>query len=233
MYRIATGEVMEELHRILAAAAGQEGIAEVVAVLALQAALLLEPFDAVSIEHLAPDVAVVAGRVTAGKSMGEIGGAIARRHRREIDAGFFQRARFEGQNVVRHFGRRQLVPGLVEQRGCEIFGRLEALVEFFRREDFVEQLLRHRRARLVMLRVMLQHFRPDHPHLIHLGRILDEIARHARPAEARVFHVGKHPVKRMAELVEHRAHFVVGEQGRLAGLWFRNVEMIRHHRLHA
>ena len=125
------------------------------------------------------------------------------------------------------------MPGLVEQRGREIFGCLETLVELFRREHFVEQLLRHRRAGLIMLRVMLQHFRPGLPHLVHLGRILDEIARHARPAEARVFHVRKHPVERMAELVERRPHFVVGEQGRLAGFRFRNVEMIRDDRLHA
>ena len=84
-----------------------------------------------------------------------------------------------------------------------------------------------------MLRVMLEHFRPGRPHLVHLRRILDEIARHARPAEARVFHIRKHSVKGMTELVEHRAHFVEGEQRRLAGFRFRNVEMIRHHRLDA
>mgnify|MGYP003694222567 CR=1 FL=1 len=66
--------------RIQAAAAGQERFAKVVAVFALQAAVLLEPFDAVGVEHLAPDIAVVAGRVTAGKGMREIGSAIARRH---------------------------------------------------------------------------------------------------------------------------------------------------------
>ena len=125
------------------------------------------------------------------------------------------------------------MPGLIKQRGGQIFRRLETLVKFFRGLDFVEQLLRHRRAGLVVLRVILQHFRPRHPHLIHLRGILDEIARHARPAEARILHGGKHSVERMTEFVKHRAHLVMREKRRLALFRLGNVEMIRHHRFEA
>ena len=102
---IAAGEIVEELHRVLAPAAREEGVAEMIAVFALQAAMLLEPFDAVGIELFAPDVAVITGAVTAGKGVREIGAAITRRNGWQIDARFLERVRFEGQRVVRHFRR--------------------------------------------------------------------------------------------------------------------------------
>ena len=60
-----------------------------------------------------------------------------------------------------------------------------------------------------MLRVILQYFRPVRPHLVHLRRILDEIARHTRPAEARIFHGGKHAVQGVPELMKCRADLIV------------------------
>ena len=123
------------------------------------------------------------------------------------------------------------MPRLIEQRCRKVFGRLVALVEFLGGDDFIEQRLRDRFAGLVMLCKILQHFRPSRPHLVDLRRVLDKIARHSRPAESRIFHVRKHAVQRVAELMKGSADFVVGEQGRLAGRRLRDVEMIGHDRL--
>src|SRR5437879_5686547 len=49
--RIAAGEVTEEFHDVIAASAREQCLAEVIAVLALEAAVLLDPLDAVGIEH--------------------------------------------------------------------------------------------------------------------------------------------------------------------------------------
>src|SRR5438445_12792026 len=81
-----------------------------------------------------------------------------------------------------------------------------------------------------MLREILQHFRPGRPHLVYLRGVLDEIARNARAAKAWIFHVRKHSVERVTELMKRSPDFVVSEQRRLARRRFRNVEMIRDHR---
>src|SRR5690242_4423827 len=54
--RRMAGEVLEQLHRIHAAALGQQRLAEVVAVLAAQSTMLAEPLLRVRIQHLGPDV---------------------------------------------------------------------------------------------------------------------------------------------------------------------------------
>src|SRR4051794_28794148 len=118
------------------------------------------------------------------------------------------------------------MPGLIEKRSGDVFGRLESLIKFFRGLDFIEKRLRDRFAGLVMLGEILQDLGPGRPHFVYLRRILDEIPWHARSAEARIFHIGKHSVKRMTELVKGGAGFVVGKQRRLARRGFRNVEMI-------
>src|SRR5207342_1135382 len=87
--RIAAGEVMEQRQRVLAAATREQGVAEVVAVGAGQAAVLLHPFHAVGVEHFRPDVGVVAGCVAA-HDVAEVGRAVTRRHRREIQAVLLQ-----------------------------------------------------------------------------------------------------------------------------------------------
>ena len=161
-------------------------------------------------------IGIITGGISAGECVRKIGAAITRRHRRKIDSGLVQCFRFKRDRVFRNVGRIQLMPCLVEQRRRQVFGRFVTLIEFFRGHDFIEQRLRDRFAGLVMLGVILQHFRPGRPHLVHLRRILDEIARHARSAEARIFHVRKHSVQRVAEFVKGGAHFVVGEQRRLA-----------------
>ena len=77
----ATGEIPELAHRILAASARKEHLAETVAVLTLQAAVLLDPLHGVRVEHFAPNIGVVASGVAAGEGVREISGAITRRHR--------------------------------------------------------------------------------------------------------------------------------------------------------
>ena len=81
-------------------AARQQPRAERVAVRALQAAVLAEPLDGVGVEHLGPDVRVVAGRVAAAEDVVEVGRAVARRHRREVDAGRSQRGRLERLDLL-------------------------------------------------------------------------------------------------------------------------------------
>src|SRR5207248_9546026 len=83
------------------------------------------------------------------------------------------------------------------------------------RSDLLYERLWHGLPCLVMLRVILQHFRPVRPHLVHLRRILDEIARHTRPAEARIFHGGKHAVQGVPELMKCCADLIVRQQRRL------------------
>src|SRR2546425_12861781 len=50
-----------------------------------------------------------------------------------------------------------------------------------------------------MFRIILEHFRPCGPHFVHLRRVLDEVTRHARSAEARIFYIREHSVQRVAE----------------------------------
>src|SRR3546814_15371624 len=63
--RLVPGEVHEQLRGVLAAAARQQRVAEAVAVLALQAAVVLDPLRGVRVQHLRPDVRVVARRIPA------------------------------------------------------------------------------------------------------------------------------------------------------------------------
>src|SRR5207302_8595625 len=102
------------------------------------------------------------------------------------------------------------MPCLIEQRSGQIFGRLKSLIKFFRGLDFIEKRLRDRFAGLVMLGEILQDLRPGRPHFVYLRRILDEIARDARSAEPWIFHVRKHSVERVTELVKGGASFIMG-----------------------
>jgi hypothetical protein len=228
--RIGAGEVAEHDQRVLAAAAREDGLAETVAVGADQAAVLLEPLDAVGIEHLGPDVRVIARGVAAFEDVSEIGATVAWRHGGEVDAGPVQGGGFKGHHIVRHFAGFELVPGLVEERRREVFRRRKALVEFPGGQHLLKEGGRHGGAGLVVLRVVLQHVGPGGPHLVHLGRELHKIARDTT-VEARIGHVGEHPVQRVAELVKHRCHLVEGQQRRLARRRFGDVEVDGHNRL--
>ena len=119
----AAGEVPELPDRIFAAAAREQHLAETIAVLALQAAVLLDPLDGVRIEHFAPDVGVIAGRVAARERVREIRRPIARRHRCELNARFLERFSFKGERVGWNLIGPDLMPRLIEQRRREVFGR--------------------------------------------------------------------------------------------------------------
>ena len=53
---IAPGRVVKKFHRVVAAASGKKGVAEVIAVGASETAVLLKPFDRVRVQDLAPDI---------------------------------------------------------------------------------------------------------------------------------------------------------------------------------
>mmetsp|Transcript_53120 Transcript_53120/g.124204 ORF Transcript_53120/g.124204 Transcript_53120/m.124204 type:complete len:781 (-) Transcript_53120:457-2799(-) len=230
-----THQLREQRHRVLAAAAREQATPQAVAVGAPQAALGLEPFDGIGVEHLAPDVGVVAGGIVA-HHVAEVGAAVARRHRREVDPLLLEQAGF---GVEHRRGRRRgrgtlaQMPAQVEQGGAEVFGGRKTLVELLRGEHLVEQFTRHRLARAVVTGVVGQHGRPARPDLVHLGRVLDEVGRRLGAREARVAHLREHAVQRMAELVEQGADFVPGQQRRLAGRRLGDVEMVGHHRASA
>ena len=104
----------------------------------------------------------------------------------------------------------------VDQRAGGVFDRGEALVEGARRQQPVEQRLRHRLAGAGVARVFLQDLRHLQPVLVELRRQLDEIARHRGAGEQRIGDVRQQAVQRVAELVEQRAGVVERQQRRLA-----------------
>src|SRR5436190_4780261 len=61
--RLAPAELHVEVHRLLRSAARKHHVAEALAVGALEPAVLLEPFERVGVDHLGPQVRVVAGRI--------------------------------------------------------------------------------------------------------------------------------------------------------------------------
>src|SRR5438128_945852 len=79
--------------------------AAAVAVVALQSAMFLDPLNRIGIQHFAPDIGVVTGRVIAGESVREIWTAITRRNWRKIYTSLVQGIRFESHRVFRHIGR--------------------------------------------------------------------------------------------------------------------------------
>ena len=93
-----------------------------------------------------------------------------------------------------------LVPALIQHGRTQVLGGGEALIELGRRQDLVQQRLRHRRTVLVVLGVVLQDDRVVSPHLVDLRGELDEVTRHRGTREVRVLHVGEHAVQGVAEL---------------------------------
>src|SRR5690606_6209871 len=75
--------------------------------------------------------------------------------------------------------------------------------------------------------------RPVGPHLVYLRWKFHEVARDIGAAEARVVDIRKHAVESVTEFVESGRDFIPREQGGLAGLGFRNVEVVGDDRLEA
>ena len=98
---------------------------------ARQAAVRLDPFHRVGIQHFRPDVRVVARRVAA-HDVAEVRRAVTRRHRREIDAVAASAPRLRTPSRPQAAGTWSGVIWcqlLVEQRRAQVLGGGEALVE--------------------------------------------------------------------------------------------------------
>ena len=78
--RVAAAERAIQRGGVLRPAARKDHVAEALAVLARHPAVLLEPGVRVVVEHLGPEIRVVAGRVAAAPDVREVRRAIARRH---------------------------------------------------------------------------------------------------------------------------------------------------------
>ena len=203
-----------------------------VAVLAAQAAVFLEPFHRLGVEHFRPQVGVITGRVAA-HDVREVGAAVTRRHRRVVQARGLERLGFEGQGVGGDVAGGLLVDGLVEHGRGQVLGGRVALAVLFGGQHLVQQFLRDRFAGFMVLGVVGQDRRPGRPHLVDLRRVFDEVARHRGAGELRVLHVREQAVQGMAELMEHGGDFVEAHQGRLAVGRLGDVLVVGDHRLGA
>jgi hypothetical protein len=97
--------------------------------------------------------------------------------------------------------------------------------------DLVDERLGHRLLGLVVLRELIEDRPREHPHLVDLRRVLDEVARrHGR--EARVVDLRQEAVQRVAELVKQRLGVVEGDEHRLAGRALDEVVVVRRKRRH-
>ena len=112
----------------------------------------------------------------------------------------------------------------------QILGGAEALAPLLGGPDRRDHRGRQRLAGLDVPGVVLQHLRPEDPHLVDLAGVLDEIARHVGAGQPRVGDLGEQAVQGVAELVEQRADLVQLEQGRFAGGRPRQVEHVEHDR---
>ena len=178
--------------------------------------MLAEPGKRVVVEDLAPGVGVIAGRIPAIPNVREVRAMVARWDFGHRDVEPVQRFLLERIDIRRNSTRRQCVPGKVEQRRGKDLRHREALIEGLRPFDLVDQRRGHRRASLVVLRIVGQHVGLERPVLVELRRKLDEVAWHVGARERRVMNVGEHPVQRVSELVEHRRHVIISQQSRLA-----------------
>ena len=170
----------EHLHRVRLPPTAEQPLAEPLAVAAAQPAVLVEPLDHVRVEHLAPDVGVVARVVPAGEDVLEVGAAVARAARGRGRAPCRRRAACSNAStsVGRHRGvraragatpgragpRRGTPPWRSPRRSCW-------------RPAARRRRLRQRLAGLVVPGVVREDLRPQRPHLVDLGGELDEVAR--------------------------------------------------------
>ena len=125
------------------------------------------------------------------------------------------------------------MPCHVEQGRAQVFGRGETLVERSRALQLLDQILRHRRSGLIVLRIVRENRRLQSPVLVELRGEFDEVARHGRTADRWVLHVREHTVQCMAELVKHRRHVSEREERGLACSRLCEVLRIRDHRFRA
>ena len=100
--------------------------------------------------------------------MREVRRVIAGRNQRHRDLVALERCRLEGVHVFQSGVGRQGVPRHVEQRRFQVFAEVVALVELLGVLDLIDERLRHRRAGLVVFRVVRKYFRFQRPMLVEL-----------------------------------------------------------------
>ncbi len=118
----------------------------------------------------------------------------------------------------------------VDQRAGQILDRVETLVERLGLLDLVQQFLRHRFARLVMDRELLQDLGRRQPVFVQLRRKLNIVAGHRGSRLRRIIRVAAKSVQRMAELVKQRDRVIPRNQNRLAFLAFDEVRIVGNDR---
>jgi hypothetical protein len=190
----------------------------------------LESGKRVCVEHLGPQIAVVARRVAAfaGEHVLEVGRTVTQ-HDFVRHGHARARARLDGAGVGR---RASVVEVEIDEGGGEVLGGHEALVEAARGDQARHQVLGHRRAAAMVEREAPKDLRPRQPVLVELGGKLDEISGHGGAGDHRVGHVREQRVERVTELVEQGAGVFEAQQGRLAGGGLGEVHHVDDERAH-
>src|SRR5256886_9212489 len=145
--RIAPPEVAVQRTHVARPSPRQDHVTETCAVGPRHTPVLLEPGVRVVIEHLAPQVRVVAGVVPTVPDVREIAGAVARRHPGHVHGEPLQRLRLERVDVGLRRTHRQGVPRHVPQRGGHAFGGGKPPIQCAGPPHLVDQRPRHRLAR--------------------------------------------------------------------------------------
>ena len=192
--------------------------------------MIQEPLEGIVVEHLAPRIRVVTGRVAVRPDVQEVTGTVARRHVAEVEMRPLERFGFEGVGILKGRARRQGVPLKIELGRGENLREQIALVEGLRLYDFCGQRGGHGRTGFVVARVVRKHRRIAGPVLVELRGKLDKVARHLRTRQAGIHGVGEHAVQPVAELVEHGGDVVEAEQCGLARRGLLEVSYVEDHR---
>ena len=104
----------------------------------------------------------------------------------------------------------------VDQGRGDVLDRAESFVEVARRDQPLQQFLRHRFAGAVMPREAAQHVGLFEPVLVELRGQFDEVGGDVGAGDFRIGDGREQAVQRMAELVKQRARILEAQKGRLA-----------------
>src|SRR5208282_1163202 len=102
------------LAEVFRVAAGQDHLAEAVAVSACQAPVFDEPLKGIVGEHFCPEVSVVAGAILASPDVGEVGRAIARRDVADVQVSLIECLLLELIGLLQRGAGRKRMPLNVE-----------------------------------------------------------------------------------------------------------------------
>ncbi|MBG9885503.1 hypothetical protein ABE10_02645 [Bacillus toyonensis] len=224
--RVVSAEVAVGVAGVLRAAYSQQAFTEAVAVRASEPAVLPEPLDRVGVEHLAPDVGVVACAVAAREDVGEGGCGVSGRHRGIVQSDVRERCGLESLHVIDLASRCDGVQGLVEPCRREILAREETLVERLGLPQPIDDVGGQGNVRLVVSCVGGQDLWPEEPHLVHLAGELHEVPEHPRAGEVRIGHGGEQSVQGVTELVEEGGDLVEREERRFALAGPGDIEVV-------